>query len=185
MGGANTALSGRKAFFGRMGADPGHHESIPNAWMAATPGHPFHLLPLESVQQSYKDGSAAGKGTEVLTGPGALMDCIINYRKQYEEGKLLEEHWKDHATEKLFKPQRGKKHSVEVLPFWFIFPYSWARDGEMYRDLCWVTEPRFNATRCKLVLGTEYWPSYTITYWSHSWAAEGHDENKMKSLVDD
>lgn len=46
----DTGLSGAAhnrpiAVFGRLGADETFEHSIPNAWMAASPRHPFFLLP--------------------------------------------------------------------------------------------------------------------------------------------
>ncbi|KAB5585567.1 glycosyltransferase family 32 protein [Coniochaeta sp. 2T2.1] len=38
------------AVFGRMGSNTSSPHSIPNAWMASTPGHPFFLAPLVSAR---------------------------------------------------------------------------------------------------------------------------------------
>jgi mannosyltransferase OCH1-like enzyme len=38
------------AVFGRIGTDKTFQHSIPNAWMAASPGHPFFLMPLASAR---------------------------------------------------------------------------------------------------------------------------------------
>ena len=32
-----------------------------------------------------------------------------------------------------------------ILPFWEICPYSWDRDGSIYRHVCWVLDDKFDA----------------------------------------
>ncbi|KAK4939875.1 hypothetical protein LTR10_019943 [Elasticomyces elasticus] len=173
--------SGRKAFFGRMGTDPGFSNSIPNAWMASTPGHPFFLLVVQSVKDSMGWGSR--KGPEDLTGPARLYKMLEEYFTAGKfKGEKLDKHVASIPTAKQFTPREGLDHSIEVLPFNNIFPYSWERDGEAVRDVCWATQDTFSAERCKLLLATEHWPSYAITYWSHTWAGEGHDEDNVNAI---
>lgn len=176
--------SGRKAFFGRMGTDTGFSNSIPNAWMASTPGHPFFLIILESVMKAMADGSSDGQSPESVTGPARLYDMINEYLdpKGKYVGEALDLHVSKNPTAKQFNPRKGLQHSIEVLPFQYIFPYSWQRDGEAFREVCWATKATFNAERCKLLLATDHWPSYTITYWSHTWAGEGHDAGNLHKL---
>ncbi|EXJ79109.1 hypothetical protein A1O3_08610 [Capronia epimyces CBS 606.96] len=178
--------SGRKAFFGRMGTDTSFSNSIPNAWMASTPGHPFFLLVIESVVKGIIDGSSAGQSPEQVTGPVQLFDMVNQYMALDSpyEGEKLDKHVAKNPSAKQFTPRRGLGHSIEVLPFNYIFPYSWQRDGEAFREVCWATKTTFDAERCKLVLGTDHWPSYAITYWSHTWSGEGHDAGNMHQLDD-
>ena len=181
---------GRKAFFGRMGTDTSSSSSIPNAWMAATPGHPFFLVLVESVMQkiSEADGKDALGGVEGVTGPGKLWNMINEYLAPESKwaGEALDKHVAKNPTAKQFNPRKGLKHSVEVLPFMYIYPYSWERDGEAFREVCWATKSTFSAKRCKELLATDRWPSYAITYWSHTWTGEGHDEGNVHQLdVDD
>ncbi len=180
----NLQKSGRKAFFGRMGTDVYFSNSIPNAWMASTPGHPFFLVVLESVIKSMGDGSSEGQSPEVVTGPARLYDMINEYLEEDSKykGEKLDKHVSKNPTAKQFTPRKGLGHSIEVLPFQYIFPYSWQRDGEGVRDTCWATQKTFDAERCKLLLATDHWPSYTITYWSHTWAGEGHDQGNVEAL---
>ncbi|KIW17559.1 hypothetical protein PV08_04753 [Exophiala spinifera] len=179
----NLQKNGRKAFFGRMGVDTEEANSIPNAWMASTPGHPFFLIVLEHVMRTMHEGTS-DEGPEDTTGPALLFNKINEYLA--EDGKFRGENmdkWvSKNPTAKQFTPRRGLGHSVEVLPFQYIFPYSWQRDGEAVRDVCWATRRSFSAERCKLLLATDHWPSYAITYWSHTWAGEGHDEGNVDHL---
>jgi inositol phosphorylceramide mannosyltransferase catalytic subunit len=178
----NLQKNGRKAFFGRMGLDTGEPNSIPNAWMASTPGHPFFLLILEHVMKTMHEGTDGGP--EDTTGPAVLFNKINEYLSEDGrfEGEKIDKYVSKNPTAKQFTPRRGLGHSIEVLPFQYIFPYSWQRDGEAVRDVCWATRRSFSAERCKLLLATDHWPSYTITYWSHTWSGEGHDEGNVDHL---
>ncbi|KAK4693343.1 hypothetical protein P7C71_g4039, partial [Lecanoromycetidae sp. Uapishka_2] len=179
------AKGGRKVFLGRMGTDPDFDQSIPNAWMASTPGHPFWLLPLEACAE-HQNG---GWGPEDLTGPAALFHAVLEYQEKYHDGKgkKLDRHYAKSGWSRSYKHSSYNTpalppHSLEILPFWEIYPYSWHRDGQMYREVCWVSQPTFNATKCKLLLALEHWNSHSITYWSHSWNREGHSEESLDAL---
>ena len=180
-----SAKAQRKAFFGRMGAESGFQHSIPNAWMASTPGHPFWVLPLESCQNNIW----SGRMPEMLTGPVALYDSIKDYNENFDEGKgeKMDDHYAQSGWRHLYKQSAVESlapppQSLEVLPFWEIYPYSWERDGLMYRGVCWVAADTFDAAKCKLVLGLDHWGSHSITYWSHSWSGDGHTDENMEAL---
>ena len=174
----------RKVFLGRMGTDDNFVHSIPNAWMGSTPGHPFWVLPLESCEQHIGSGAQP----EYLTGPPALYDRVQGYRDEYDHGRgdKMDDHYSKSGWRHLYKPTKDHPElppqSMVVLPFWEVYPYSWERDGEAYRDLCWVTQDTFNAATCKQVLGLDHWGSHSITYWSHSWSADGHWDEHMDAL---
>lgn len=179
------AKAERKVFLGRMGTDEGFSQSLPNAWMASTPGHPFWVLPLESCAEHINSGWTP----EGLTGPGALFDQVKVFQEEFDDGKgtKLDEHYAKSGWRHLYKQSTEKTLApppqfVEILPFWEIYPYSWERDGQMYRDVCWVSEPTFNAKKCKLLLGLDHWESHSITYWSHSWSASGHWDAHVEIL---
>lgn len=180
----SSAEGERKVFLGRMGTDENDVHSIPNAWMASTPGHPFWVLPLESCGEHIEDGASP----EFLTGPPALYDRVRDYRDEYDHGRgdKMDDHYAKSGWRTLYKPwtddQKLPPQSMVVLPFWEVYPYSWARDGEPFRNLCWVTQDTFNAATCKHVLGLDHWGSHSITYWSHSWSAEGHWDEHMDVL---
>ncbi|OAP62352.1 hypothetical protein AYL99_04555 [Fonsecaea erecta] len=180
----NMLKSGRKAFFGRMGTDHGSSNSIPNAWMASTPGHPFFLIVLESVMKRMTEEGDDIENVEGITGPGKLYDMINEYRQEDSKwaGEALDKHVSKNPTAKQFNPRKGLKHSIEVLPFQYIYPYSWERDGEAYREVCWATKEAFDPERCKQLLATDHWPSYFITYWSHTWTSGGHDDGNVQKV---
>ena len=47
-------LKGKQLFLGRMGDDENFSHSIPNAFMASIPGHPFWLEVLEYIKENYQ-----------------------------------------------------------------------------------------------------------------------------------
>ena len=163
-----TTSSMRKAFLGRMGTDDDSEHSIPNAWMASMPGHPFWLLPLERIQAKLKEGGEP----EYLTGPVALQIEAQAYLKDYhEKHETIDERYAKSGWKNLY---RGCiLDTMEVLPFWAIYPYSWQRDGDPFKKYCLVGQENFDSKRCKDVVGTEAWGSWSITYWSHSWDTNG------------
>ena len=179
-----SAKGERKVFLGRMGTDEEDIMSIPNAWMGSTPGHPFWILPLEFCQQHIGNGLQP----EYLTGPPALYDQVKAYRDEYDHGRgdKMDDYYGKSGWRALYPPSRDPEplppQSIVVLPSWEVYPYSWSRDGEAFRNLCWVTLDTFNAATCKHVLGLEYWGSHSITYWSHSWSIEGHWDEHMDAL---
>ena len=180
----SSAKGERKVFLGRMGTDDDFVHSIPNAWMGSTPGHPFWVLPLESVQQHIGNGAMP----EYLTGPPALYDRVKEYRDVYDhdKGDNMDAHYGGSGWRHLYKPSRDQEtlppQSLVVLPFWEVYPYSWDRDGEAYRYFCFLTTAAYSAATCKEVLGLDHWGSHSITYWSHSWSADGHWDEHMDAL---
>ena len=180
----SSAEGERKVFLGRMGTDDDFVHSIPNAWMASTPGHPFWILPLESVEQHIGNGAMP----EYLTGPPALYDRVKDYRDAYDHGRgdKMDDHYGKSGWRHLYRASRDQQklppQSMVVLPFWEVYPYSWDRDGVAFTDLCSVTQESFSAVMCKEVLGLDHWGSHSITYWSHSWSADGHWSEHMDAL---
>ena len=166
----------RSAFLGRMGSDEESSHSIPNAWMASTPGQPFWLLILEKINAHSQDGSQP----EFVTGPVSLYDEINEYKLKYHDrGASLDEHYSLSDWGYLYPAQN--QEVLNILPFWMVYPFSWQRDGDAYQNYCLVGRDAFNSTRCKEVLALEAWGSWSITYWSHSWSAGGdNDASKLE-----
>ena len=195
--GADTALAlrgsslpdaERKVFLGRMGTDDSFTHSIPNAWMGSTPGHPFWLLPLEFTSDNINNN---GVSPESLTGPEALYHMVERYKNDFDQGQgsKMDEYYDKSPWRRLYKAAAKENatlppQSLVIAPFWQIYPYSWHRDGEMVRHVCWVLDDGFNAARCKLLLASDRWGSYSITYWSHSWGwdGDGHSKEHIKHL---
>lgn len=67
-----------RTYMGQMGDDRRFQHSVPNAWFASAPGHPFHLLTglvlLDNYEASKTDAEVPV--AEVLTGPIALRNQV-------------------------------------------------------------------------------------------------------------
>ncbi|MCJ1278933.1 hypothetical protein MMC21_006754 [Puttea exsequens] len=175
----------RQVYTARMGTNDAHSNSIPNAWMASTPGHPFWLLPLEYLEKHM----GGDQQPEAITGPGALKACIDDeYLKKYRwDDKALDLHYAASGWRSLFQIDPALQNSSEdtqkttvqtsaqtltILPQWEVFPYAWTEDGISVRPWCSTQKETFNATRCKELLAVEAWGSHAISYFSHSWGGE-------------
>lgn len=174
----------RKVFLGRMGSDEGSENSIPNAWMASTPGHPFWLLPLRMCIGSV----ASGWEPERLTGPVALYDQVHRYNEKYgggegEKSAMLDKYYAKSGWRHLYK-HNPLPQSLVILRHFEVYPYSWQRDGQLYKEFCSSSADTFDAERCKLLLGLDHWGSHSVTYWSHSWSGggDGHWDDHLKAI---
>ena len=177
-----TPRQTRKAFLGRMGTDPNSPHSIPNAWMASTPGHPFWLLPLQHI--AAKLAANPFDAPEAITGPASLFETIAEYNDLFHNTDFptLDAHYASSGWGSLYPPPIPAEELV-ILPFWAIYPFSWQRDGDAYKPHCLVGQESFDAARCKEVIGVEAWGSWSVTYWSHSWNQNGNQEH-MEELQD-
>ncbi|RDW74373.1 glycosyltransferase family 32 protein [Aspergillus mulundensis] len=182
-----TSTSGttrvQRAFMGRMAhtLDPEGLGAIPNGWMASPPGHPFWLLPVLYVLENPKgDGSVEG-----MTGPGILGPLIKQYysttigvggdslrRQLCTRIQSIQPGWD------LFCPSAGYveeeesenlSHSLVLLPREQVYPFSWADDGDIKVCLGQKHNEAFDAEKCKQRMGVDLWPSYFITYCTHTW----------------
>lgn len=181
-----TSGSDQKAFVGKMGTEDGFEHNIPNAWMASPPGHPLFKLMLQWAAAKIKSGEDISDRPELVTGPVALRDGIKKFEKEFSAADILalpdilSKEVKDTFPEKQ-EAELIKHTKIEKLPFYYIYPYSWARDGDMFREMCQGVAESFDSERCKAVMAVDQWPSYTITYWSHTWHNWGAaDENIAK-----
>lgn len=182
---ASQTTVNRTAFLGRMGLDPNFHHSLPNAWCGSTPGHPFWLLVIEAVAKADQERNGSFAWPEDLTGPTKLFDLVGEYDGDQYTGDGLEESLANNPTLlQSYGKRPGMPHKLEILPGYSVYPFSWGADGHYTREYCEVNKPKFNPEHCKGLLGTTYWPSYTITYWSHSWDVQGHNEHNVDLLND-
>jgi hypothetical protein len=186
------------AFVGRMGTDENFAHSIPNAWMASPPGHPFWHLMLKWTRERLDREKDRDDHDipEALTGPIALRNGVIEYSKsEYHPSNpkipaARDGNSKPAAAQQdpearanaVFDAALPQPHEVVVLPFHHIYPYSWDRDGSFVRDVCWSLSNGFNETRCKELLAVDRWHSTAITYWSHSWNDDGHNTGNLDKV---
>jgi len=135
-----------------------NQHSLPNAFMAGAPGHPFWRVYMELIRQSVKQGCDTNTGEnccqlpEQLTGPVMLLRALKCYRK----------------VEHLF-PDAASVHVAEPRAF---CPCSWGPVND--------TDVRLAHER-----GDEFWKSckmgmdnrtFAATWWGHTWAEERKPE---------
>ncbi|KAI9199485.1 nucleotide-diphospho-sugar transferase, partial [Polychytrium aggregatum] len=133
------------ALIGRMGHNTRFEHSLPNAWMASSPGHPFWLVVVNLIVKNL--GTPEGDSAEKLTGPVALYKAWAQF------------------SHRLFH------EDFVVLPHGYIYPYDW-NQALVHGAICSAQSNTFDEVQCKRILeaeGEPGQPAYTITYWSHSW----------------
>jgi hypothetical protein len=164
-----------------MGTDETFKHSIPNAWMAASPGHPFFLMPLASahaeiaksrlfLHKLWYDFPSA----EHMTGPVVLRNNINRYKAHGLDSKAA-----GLVGIGPFAEWSGNKHEVVLLPDHWVYPYSW-QGGEALRAICSVEQESFDPKRCQEVLKVGDKGSISITYWSHTHRGKGADARNIE-----
>jgi inositol phosphorylceramide mannosyltransferase catalytic subunit len=149
-----------------MGRNPGFIHSIPNAWMASTPFHPFFLLPLEVVP------NPNAKTVEEVTGPVALRRQLQRYDKEFKNGTELLPYLRTMTnTSHAYFDEYELRHNVSILSTDVIYPYAWNQDGvpEGFRQICSGQSGTFDRQVC--LEGLKVWErgAHCITYWTHTW----------------
>ena len=182
----------RTAFLARMGNDYSKKHSIPNAWMASTPSHPFWLLPLNLVASGTKP---YGDWPEAVTGPDALFYLVNEYLKNYSGDDDAEARFGEYLrrselrglyvgslSEKNPRASAGeRRHEMVLLGKETIFPYWWGEKD--LESVCRAGAEGFDPETCKDILDVQALGSWSVTYWSHSWNKEGgHDEGHLSAM---
>ena len=173
------------AFFGTMGHDPSFSDSIPNAWMASTPAHPFFLMPLEAVVQH---AGQSGWTAEHLTGPVALREQILWYNSHHDHGTKLISYLRKTNMNKDYFDTYDLRHSIKLLAPEIIYPFAWSMpESDPRRKYCLMADggEDFDRERCKDELMVRENGSYSITYWTHTWSTwneGGHIESNLKAV---
>ena len=188
-------LTPRTAFLARMGTDDSKKHSIPNAWMASMPAHPFWLLPLDIIASGRKP---YGDWPEAVTGPDALFHMANKYLSEYSSDDshhdarakldryLRDSDLKDVYLRSLDRENFGsedgvRKHRLTLLNNEMIFPYWWG--DRKLENVCRAGVKSFDPETCKDVLDVQALGSWSITYWSHSWSKEGgHDQEQLSAM---
>lgn len=135
-----------------MSDEYGFEHNVPNAWLASSPGHPFWIDMLKSIQASSKGGDAGS--VESITGPVRLYHSLARYRQLPGE----------HAP--IIYAKEG-----------LIFPFDWHRSVK-FAEFCSAQLDSFDDAACKAEIALVYPNAYSITYWSHSWG----DDHSLANL---
>lgn len=168
-----------------MGHDEGFAHSIPNAWMASTPFHPFFMLPLDGIVKRINDPNAHDF-VEGLTGPVALRDRIHDYEKKYDNGLELIEYLDTTPMNKTYFEDYNLLHTITIFPPEIIYPFSWTMSAEESRRTHCVGGggPALEREICKDELKVLEKGGHCITYWTHTWSPTGHNEGGIASVMD-
>jgi mannosyltransferase OCH1-like enzyme len=144
------------AYLAQMGTDTSFEHSIPNAFMASTPNHPFwpYLVQLSQIYAEAQLSSFASKvwDPEWVTGPVVLKKAVETYPNPVNGGELV------------------------VLPPNTVYPFDWEHAGERTNCLCHGLEKTFNRAKCRALL-RPLGPS-AVAYWNRSWG----EKNILKLL---
>ena len=188
----------RTAFLARMGTDNTKKHSIPNAWMASMPAHPFWLLPLNIVASGQKP---YGDWPEAVTGPDALFHMVNKYAREYSSDNTnhhdaslkLDRYLRNSALKDIYlrsfdlknpitdEDEEARKHRMILLNNELIFPYWWG--DRKLEIVCRAGVSSFDPETCKDVLDVRALGSWSVTYWSHSWSkGGGHDQEQLGAM---
>ncbi|OJD10367.1 hypothetical protein AJ78_08594 [Emergomyces pasteurianus Ep9510] len=156
------------AVFGRMGTNENFDNSIPNAWMASSPAHPFFLMPPLSVlprivkSKSFIFWLFQQVSAEMWTGPVALYNAILDFNTNglSKKATIL-------ASVGPFGslPKKTRQELV-LLPSHWVYPYDWS--VKELRPLCSAEAETFDANACRARLEVDKKGGISITYWSHT-----------------
>ncbi|KAI9208645.1 nucleotide-diphospho-sugar transferase [Polychytrium aggregatum] len=145
-----------------MGTNTQFEHSLPNAWMASAPGHPFWMF---VVNEMIKARSSGKSGTEELTGPVVLHSA-----------------WKIYSQLNVTEVNR-----LVALDHEFIFPYDWS-NSDGFVEVCSAQLSTLDEKECKRRLNAEGKPgqkAYALTYWSHTWEPERANQDILDNPAND
>ncbi|OBT84788.1 hypothetical protein VE02_06921 [Pseudogymnoascus sp. 03VT05] len=180
--GADENHINQVAVFGRMGADEDFAHSIPNAWMASSPGHPFFLMPPMSIRAHIAKSKSFiywlfhRISAEEWTGPVALRNDILDFN---EKG-LRKEAAALAAIGPFASQAKMTEQEIVVLPGHWIYPYDWS--VKELGPMCSVQQTTFDAKACQERLEVGKKGSISITYWSHTHDNKNDDAKNIDKV---
>eukprot|EP00877_Chromochloris_zofingiensis_P006659 jgi/Chrzof1/2246/Cz11g08085.t1 len=133
----DSLLKGHGAVLAYMGNDTSWEHSIPNAFMASVPQHPFWLMVLFKVQQL----AAKNVQPEHVTGPVALQRAVAE----------------------LWVPSNSSR--LTILGPKLIFPYHWGSNNASEVAICSAVSKNFDPDKCKALYPAAYAVSYWSHSW--------------------
>ncbi len=171
------------AVLGRMGIRPTFDHSIPNAWMASTPGHGFWLFAASLVGCRWVEShtwveSQAPHPTQIQQ---RLHGAVINLT-EYKTGPIMlfdaYNAWQRMHTE----DARGVGEPVVLLEPGTVYPIDWSLKAAL-PELCRPENAAFDPVACKKLFPD----AYAITYcmwgcsctWFHAVCVHGPSYNTV------
>ena len=110
------------AYFSQHGMDVNFQALVSNAWMVATPNHPFFLLPLEMMAHHSSGSWQYLEWADRLSGPESLRPLIEWYQVGYDGGRDLIFHLQSPSLNRTMFETFNVQHSITILPSGLIFP---------------------------------------------------------------
>ena len=154
----DPALQGMQVALAYMTDDTESELSIPNAFLASVPGHPFWMFVIKRILQNFASDTIAKDDAHRISGPIVLRQAMLEYQNTSSTGNLT------------------------ILPPHTVYgvDYNWRGNSTMQHifSACHAASNDFNATKCKA-----FFPdSYAITYWSGdiTWMAEAKARQTIK-----
>lgn len=154
---------------GRMGPDPEFEHAVPNAMMAAKPGHLLWLLAIAvAIERARDSGSPAEmlrRGPERVTGPVVLKDTIDFYLRSTEAEVRERARWVIEQVSAAGMPPR-LAGNVELLAPDLWYPVDWNNPfHEAFRATLMAKRIVLDGKQTARLFPN----AYMVTYWSHSW----------------
>jgi hypothetical protein len=153
------------AVFGRLGDDETFEHSIPNAWMASTPRHPFFFVPMYEAKAAVEKSKTffhrwiPSPNAEHITGPIALRKSIFRWKES------LRDLWDE----------------VVLLPNYVVYPYSWHTPGSL-GGICSAMFATLDEAKCQEGLKVKEKGSLSVTYWSQTHKGTGHNDKTIAQI---
>ena len=135
----DSLLDRGKVLLGTQGVNSPPEHSIPNAFMASAPGHPFWMYCFAQMLSAHL-GIPIGSYVETTTGPIMLKQALDEYRRSQDDGDVV------------------------VLPQEYIFPIVWSDPATHHQDCNWGAS-NFSSAACH----SHFEDAYAVTYWAHGW----------------
>lgn len=136
-------LEEAQVVLGTLGKNSPPEHSVPNSFMASTPGHPFWMFCFAKML-SANLANRVGSYVETVTGPIMLKQALDEYRQRQDES--------------------ANDDNVVVLPQNLIYPIVWSDPATHYPDCNWGAS-NFSSEACH----SHFEDAYTVTYWAHGW----------------
>ena len=132
-----------KVLLGTLGVNSPPEHSVPNSFMASTPGHPFWMFCLAKMLSVHLSREA-GSYVERMTGPIMLKQALDEYNVQ--------------------RDNNGAGAGVVVLPQPLLYPIVWSDPATHHADCSWGAA-NFSSKACH----SHFEDAYAVTYWAHGW----------------
>jgi hypothetical protein len=159
----NHVHNNTQVILGYLGAKTYEEEnSVPNAWMASSAGHPFWLYCLSFLVTSQQVKGSTPQ-VESVAGPHLLYHAIRLYQSAMQirlnEADVTRKAGDDTMI-----------YDIVILKAGLIYPFDW-HDSSMYGVcLARIRDDQLQSASDYEICKGNFPNAYVINYWAHSWA---------------